>query len=504
MSDTQQSPPPRTQAPEANTTVAHQLDHQSIGLPSVTAQSAALIAPAGAAAASMAFIASFAGGASPLAFLIGFIAVLLLGIVIGAYARRLPSAGAFYTYITRTFGPKAGFVTGVLQFGTYLLFMLFQLSFFGSFVSSLVPHVPWQVWSIALIVFTTTLGFFGIKPSLQSGLIGLAFEMTVFGTLALVVIFHGGAHGNTFEVFNPSSSLTGSSGIFTAVVYTLFAFAGFESSTALGDEARNARRTIPRSIILTAVVVGLFYILVSYAVVVGFGNTDAGIKALVNSSDPFGALASRYGNGFLEVLTNIAVVTSLVALNIVTMVAISRIFWKMGTDRLLPPVLGKVNRYRAPGIACIATGVAMGAVCLIAGSIWGAFNFASWMSYFGTLFMIVAYMLIALGVPVYMWRSARTGFNWFIHAVLPLVSLAAMVWVLKGNVIPYPPAPLRWFIYATIAAIIAAWAVAVRLARVNPHAMRQAGAVLGEVEEQAVLAEGDEVAEQAVLAEGEW
>ena len=260
----------------------HGLERHAIGLPAVTAQSAALIAPAAGSVASLAFIAGYSGAATPLAFLIGLLVCVCIALVIGEYARRLPSAGSFYTYLTRTFGPKTGFVTGLALFGAYLLLFPFQLDFFGNFVSSLLAtsnvHIAWWVFSAALIVLSTTLGVLGVKPSLRTGLIGLGFEMAVLTVFALVIIIKGGASGNTIQAFNPADSLKGSSGLLTAVVYTIFAFVGFESATTLGDEAREPRRTIPRAVMLTTLVVGIFYVIVSYAVAIGYGTSTKDVN----------------------------------------------------------------------------------------------------------------------------------------------------------------------------------------------------------------------------------
>jgi hypothetical protein len=65
-----------------------------------------------------------------------------------------------------------------------------------------------------------------------------------------------------------------------------------------------------------------------------------------------------------------------------------------------------------------------------------------------------------------------------------------MVWVLYGNVHPYPPAPLRWFIYATLGVIVIAAGVAFWLEARRPVAMQWAGQVLADVdtEEETALA----------------
>jgi amino acid transporter len=464
----------------------HDLERHAIGLPAVTAQSAALIAPAAGSVASLAFIAGYSGAATPLAFLIGLLVCVCIALVIGEYARRLPSAGSFYTYLTRTFGPKTGFVTGLALFGAYLLLFPFQLDFFGNFVSSLLAtsnvHIAWWVFSAALIILSTTLGVLGVKPSLRTGLIGLGFEMAVLTIFALVIIVKGGASGNTIQAFNPADSLKGSSGLLTAVVYTIFAFVGFESATTLGDEAREPRRTIPRAVMLTTLVVGIFYVIVSYAVAIGYGTSTKDVNSLVSASAPFTTLADHFGNGVLSVFVNLAVISSFTALNIVTVIAVSRIFWKMGRDGLLPSSFSRVNRQQSPYVACLFSGILALVASILFGAIYGALNFASWLSYFATLFFIAAYLLISVGLIRFMWRDHRSEFNWAKHAVLPVISIAAMIWVLWGNIHPYPPAPLRWFIYATVGVLLVGVLVAHWLARNRPEAMQKAGLLMADVE----------------------
>jgi amino acid transporter len=478
----------------SGTAARTQLERQAVGLPAVAAQSAALIAPAAGSVAGLAFIVGYSGGATPLAFLIGLAVCVCIALVIGEYAKRLPSAGSFYTYLTRTFGPKTGFVTGVALFGAYLLLFPFQLDFFGNFVSSVLAgsnvHISWVVFSTALIVVSTVLGVLGVKPSLRTGLIGLAVEMTILTVFSLVIIVKGGAAGNTIQAFNPSSSLKGSSGLLTAVVYTIFAFVGFESATTLGDEARNPRRTIPRAVMVTTAVVGVFYVLVSYAVTIGYGLGTKQVNSLVSAAAPFNTLADHYGNGVLSVFVNLSVISSFTALDIVTVIAVSRIFWKMGRDRLLPSAFGHVNRRQSPYIACLFTGILALVASLAFGEAYGPLNFASWLSYFATLFFIAAYLLISAGLIRFVWRDYRNEFSWIKHVALPVISIIAMGWVLYGNVHPYPPSPLRWFIYATLGVLLVAVLVAYWLERQRPDAMQRAGQLLRdiEVEEEVALA----------------
>lgn len=460
------------------------LARHSIGLAGAVAQSAALVGPAVAVVVGNAFIASLAGAASVLAFLIGTVICVLIAMVIADYARELPSAGSFYTYLTKSFGPKTGFVTGVLLFGAYVLLFPFQLSFFGFYMHGLFSadfsvNVPWQIFAIAIIALSTTLAVLGVRYSLHAGLIGLTFEVTVFTIFAILVIAKGGAQGQSIHVLDPSQAPKGfGAGLMIACVYTIFAFVGFESAATLGEEAKDPKRTIPRAVMVSTVLLGAFLCIVTYAEIIGFGASKAGMNQLINDPAAFNTLAHRYGNTFLAGLMDVAVVSSFCALNIVTVNAVARMLFAMGRDRMLPRAFGQLNSRQAPWFAAIAAAAVGIAASLIFGMRYGPEVYASWSAYFATLFFIGAYILLCVGVIRFNMKRHAQRFNVLRHAAVPIVGLAGIGLVLYGNVHPLPPSPLRWFIPATIAVIVVAWAAARRLEKVDPARVARAGALL--------------------------
>src|SRR6266851_8691975 len=84
----------------------------AIGLPGVLFQSITTMAPASAVAFSLGAAIPFAGGALPLAVLIALIVCTLIAINVGALARYMPSAGGFFTYVSRGYGSQAGWMAG--------------------------------------------------------------------------------------------------------------------------------------------------------------------------------------------------------------------------------------------------------------------------------------------------------------------------------------------------------------------------------------------------------
>jgi amino acid transporter len=464
---------------EAGTTRVSNLRGGSTGLGGAVVQSAALIAPAAGATAGFVFVASQSGFASPFSMVVGMIFSLCLAVIIGEFARKLPAAGSFYNYLTAAFGPKVGFVTGVMLFGAYVLLLPFQLSFFSTFTSDYLDgqgvSIAWQWFAAALILFSMGLTVAGLLPSLRMGLVLLAFEIVVFGVIALVILINGGDDGLSLKPFDPSESADGFSGIIYGLVFAIFAFVGFESATTLGEEAHEPRKTIPRAVLITTLVIGAFYTLLLYSGVVGFGLTDKGLAALQSDGTPFDTLARSFSGPFLGTLSIIAVMTSFIALNIVTVNAAARMIFSMGRDRMLPPWFDHVNAKGSPDRAVGVVVVVMLAVTLILGSIYTPADLASWGAYIATLFFIAAYALLTVGVVKYYREQHPDEFSTWNHVLIPIAGLVGVGVVTYGNVHPTPPSPLRWFIWATLATIVVASVIAYYLERRNPQRLIEAG-----------------------------
>jgi amino acid transporter len=451
----------------------------STGLGGAVVQSAALIGPAAGATVGLVFVASESGFASPFAMVVGTLFSLCLAVIIGEFARKIPAAGSFYNYLRHAFGPKVGFVTGVMLFGAYILLLPFQMSFFGTFVSDYLAghsvHIAWQWFAAALIAFSALLTVSGLTPSLRVGLFFLAFEITVFAVIAVVILANGGADGLSAKPFDPSESALGFSGIIYGLVFAIFAFVGFESATTLGEEARDARRTIPRAVLVTTLVIGLFYVLLIYSGVVGFGLTHKGLSALQSDATPFQTLGHTFSGPALGTLSVIAVISSFIALDIVTVNAGSRMIFSMGRDRMLPRWFDHVNGRGAPDRAILTIGVLFVAITLILGSIYTPGDLASWAAYIATLFFIAAYALLGVGVIKYYWEQHRDEFSMWRHVVVPIAGLVGVGIVTYGNVHPTPPSPLRWFIWATLGTIVISGIIALYLERRNPRRLVEAG-----------------------------
>src|SRR5436190_1881937 len=155
-----------------------ELDADAIGLLGATMQAITHIAPAIAGFFFTAFIVGLAGITAPLAYFIGFLIVLMLGSTLAQLAKHMPSAGGYYTYISRAIHPRAGFLTSWM----YILYSPLvggPLSgFFGFIVAGELKanwniDAPW-LWWVSVLVFAPLTAFLqweGIKLSTRFMLI---------------------------------------------------------------------------------------------------------------------------------------------------------------------------------------------------------------------------------------------------------------------------------------------------------------------------------------------
>src|SRR6202022_1616215 len=91
--------------------VQSDLKPEALGLMGVTMQAITHIAPAIAALFFTQFLVTLAGVTAPLAYVAAGILVLMLGNTLIQFSKQLPSAGGYYTYVSRALGARAGFLT---------------------------------------------------------------------------------------------------------------------------------------------------------------------------------------------------------------------------------------------------------------------------------------------------------------------------------------------------------------------------------------------------------
>ena len=486
-----------TSSPAEPDTQQPGLRRNSVGLVGTVIMSAAIMGPAVSTFFNPQFSTPFSGFATPFVYLVTLIVTLIVASGIMEMARVAPSAGSFYTYITRALGPRAGFTTGGLMFIAYALLAPIEIGLIGAYLQNTFNqefgvNIPWIWIGIVPWALMAILAFEGIRTSLRTALALFSAEVVVVVLLSLIIMVKGGAHGVTAAPLSPTQSPHGVGGLVTGFVFAALSFVGFEGATALGDEAKRPHRTIPLGILLSTLLVGLIYLFGTWSEAVGLGKQAT--NALTGADTPWNTLAAMYAP-WMKWLVILGSVSSMFAVMINSNNGIVRILHTMGREKLLPAAFGRIDpKRRTPGLAVAYEAVfALGAALIVGlvsgglGNPAGGSNVYGYLGFALTLAILPVYALANMAVIRYF--RGRPDFSVLRHLVLPVLGGGLMIALLIGQIIENPAPPYSWIPYAIVAWLVIVVAVAIWLGRSRPEALTRAGAIMatGEREEEHAL-----------------
>ncbi|MDQ4068790.1 MAG: APC family permease [Actinomycetota bacterium] len=306
-------------------------------------------------------VARTAGAATPFVVLVAMLGSLALAWAISLYARRYFGAGAVYEYVRRAHSPVLGSLFGVTYFIVYLaavgvLLLLAGLLTKGFALSHLGLDPPWWGGGIAAGVFVFAVAYLGITLSARTQLALTALAAVPLLALVVVVIVRSGTAGNTLSVFNPRTE--GAGNVFRGLLFGVQLFVGFEAAASLGEETRDPQRIIPRAMLATVALAGVFYLAVAYVGTIGFGLDSVAEEW---GGNPLGLseLAGRFMGGPFGALVELAIVVDVLAVLAAIVNTVARGVFAMARDNVLPARLAAVSRHSTPiGGLLVAAGAA--------------------------------------------------------------------------------------------------------------------------------------------------
>lgn len=458
-----------------------QLERDSIGLTRVIGFTAGFIGPAASIVLGLTVTFSIAGFVTPLVVLVAGIGALLTGASVAQFAKRAPSAGGLYTYNTLGLGHVGGFITGWLLSFAYMVYVPggvgASASFFSQFFNDAFSiDISENVFFFVVLALVVGLAYRGISASAQVDLTVLAIEVVVILALAITILADVGIANFTFGSFNPSNSLTGSfSDLTLGMVFTAVIFGGFEAAAVLGEESRDPRRIIPRGIFGSLILVGAFYLFVSFAETQGVGLS--GIDKFAASTNQLQSLTSQYWSHSVLWVIDLVVALGTLGFTIAVFNAGARVFFAMGRDAMLPSAFARTGRYKTPEIAIAAVAVfalAAGVPLLLTV---GGFNIFAYLGTVAGLSVISSYVLVNLALMVFFGVRDRSEFSPLRHFLMPLGGIAIFAFPLVGTFYPKPVYPFNFLPYFSVGWLILGLIVAVALSRYRPEKLRASGRV---------------------------
>jgi amino acid transporter len=305
-------------------------------------------------------VAESTSGTVPTAYLLALVAMLFTAVSYGRMAARYPVAGSAYTYVRKAIDSRVGFLVGWAVLLDYFFLPMVIWLIGAAYLNAQFPGVPSWLWLVGFILVTTALNVLGIKVAARANFVLMAFQVLViafFFVLSLrQVVADGGSLVSATPFFHEGSSF---GTISAGAALAAYAFLGFDAVTTLTEETRQPRKTIPRAILLTALIGGAIFVLLAYATQLVHPGS-----AFDDSSSAAFEIAKTIGGNLFAAVFLAGLVVAQFASGIAAQAGASRLMYAMGRDGVLPK---RVFAYLHPRLQTPAFGIALvGVVGLIA------------------------------------------------------------------------------------------------------------------------------------------
>jgi amino acid transporter len=403
------------------------------------AQSISTIAPTTTPVATIPLVCALAGNGTWLAYVLASLAILLVAACISKFARYSASPGSLYTYTAKIMPPA---VAAASAWSLLLAYIATGASVIGGFyhygnllLRDATGHGTSAVF-LALLVTAISIwiAWRDVKLSARVMLWIEAISVSLILIVVILVLARTGFHLDREQLH--LRGMTGS-GLRLGLVLALFSFVGFESATTLGSEARNPLKTIPRSVIQSALLAGAIFIFCAYTEVLGLRVAG---QNLGTNQAPMRVLAGVGGVPVLGLLIDVGALVSMFAGTLACITAAARVLLLMSHNGLAHNGLRATHRRNeTPGRALLVTGIAaVLPVAVLAARGASGLDVYGWMGSLATYGFIAAYALVCLALPAYLRAHGKYSAS---AQVLSWFACIAMILALIGNIYPVPEGP---------------------------------------------------------------
>jgi amino acid transporter len=451
--------------PTSSPTADYGLRREILSPMETLAQSISTMAPTTTPAATIPLVCALAGNGTWLAYVLATAAILLVALCISRFARHSASPGSLYNYAVMILPP---WLQATVAWSLLLAYIATGSSVIGGFyhyANILLRDATGHVFStVFLAVFVTAVSIWiayrDVKISARLMLWIEAGSVTVIVAVIVLLLVRHGWHWDLDQL--SLHGMTGS-GLRLGLVLALFSYVGFESATTLGSEARNPLKTIPRAVILSALLGGVFFTVCAYTEVLGFHTVG---KDLGQSDAPMYVLARVAGVPIFGLIIDIGALISLFAGTLACITAAARVLLLMAHNGLAHNRLKSTHVHnRTPSLAVIITGIAaVLPVAVLAARGASGLDVYGWMGSLATYGFIVAYALVCVALPRYLRNhgaygedASHAGANRVGAQIIPWLAALVMVLALVGNLYPVPEGPYGKLPYIFLAYLTAGW-----------------------------------------------
>lgn len=288
-------------------------------------------------------------------YLFALIAMLFTAGSYALMAHRYPSSGSSYTYVSKAFGERIGFLAGWTVLLDYLFLPMVIWLIGGIYLEAMAPGIPQWFWVMAFIVLTSALNLIGFNVAKKINLVLMLLQIGViiaFCALALMYI-----QNSANVITTPSmANFTGSNfvPIFSGAAIASYSFLGFDAVSTMAEETENPKKNVPKAILLVTFIGGVIFVISSWILSSAF--PDISVFAAESASAD---IAKQVGG---VVFSSIFIATLVIAQftsGISAQASASRLMFVMGRDGVLPNgFFGKLHaKFNTPYLNILIVGI---------------------------------------------------------------------------------------------------------------------------------------------------
>jgi amino acid transporter len=410
---------------------------------------------------------TLAGNGTWLAYVLATGGIFLVAWCISRFARYSSSPGSLYSYAAMILPPWLAATAAWSLLLAYIMGSASNIGAFYYYANVIIHNSTGRELSTLLLATIFAVPFVwiawrDIKISARAMLVIEAVSVTaVVAVMALVLVRHG------LRVDQNQLHLRGvtAGGFRQGLVLAIYSFVGFEAATALGSEARNPLKAIPRAVILTAVLGGVFFTICAYAEVLGLGMSG---KDLGTADVPMHVLAGVGGVPALGMLIDLGALVSLFAGSLAGIIAAARVLLQMSHNGLTHRSFRATHaRNETPTGATIATGVAAFVpVAVLAAKGTSGLDVYGWLGMMAVYGFVVSYGLVCFALPGYL--RDHHGVDNAATKTIPYIACVAMVFVVVANFYPAPEGVYGRLPYIFLTYLVAVVLLSVFRSRAKP------------------------------------
>jgi amino acid transporter len=393
-------------------------------------------------------VGSGEGLGSPAAFIVAAVVLVIFSVGYVAMSRKKTTTGGFYSYISHGLGREIGFGAG---FGTLVAYGVFEASLSGGFayfanlkLASLGVHVGWAPLALGMVVVIGALTYFDVSFSAKILAVGLVTEVLILLIFDALLLGKGHIYWSALNPVEAFKSFPASHGIVAGAVgiglfFAFWSWTGFEMAPNYGEESRDPKKNVPRSLYVSVLGLGVFYTLTCWASLAGYPSINSAIaSAQGNAANFFFAPATQYAGHWVTSVMSYLIITGSFACGMAFHNTTARYAYSLGREGMLPPVLGKTHpKWQSPYIASISASV-LSLIIIALFAIFVGINDPSTQAY-GQLYGLMAVMgviiilsvqaVVSVAVLVYYLRFHPDEVHWWKTLLAPVIAFITQGYV---------------------------------------------------------------------------